>query len=92
MSSCIGALVIMEWIEGNGIHYPSSHGLGRYLLDKWNGQTGQTTGVQVKPETVGVWTSAVDELGNKVFEGDILITVTPMKMSKALSNLETVVS
>lgn len=60
-----------EWIEGNGIHYPSSHA---WEGTCWiNGMSDRANDwVQVKPETVGVWTSAVDELGNNVFEGDIL--------------------
>ena len=60
-----------EWIEGNGIHYPKSHA---WEGTCWiNGMADRANDwVQVNPETVGVWTSAVDELGNKVFEGDIL--------------------
>ena len=62
-----------EWIYGDLRHISDGH--GGYILcivDNTNGRNNDVIGVEVVPETVGMFTGSTDKSGTKIFEGDIV--------------------
>lgn len=58
-----------EWVEGNLIIFPKSK---RTKIMVWNSADLDFDAIEVRSETVGQYTSATDESGERIFEGDIL--------------------
>lgn len=66
-----------KWIYGDLRHIPDGH--GGYILcivDNTNGRNNDVTGVEVIPETVGQCTGLTDKNRTKIFEGDIIESVS----------------
>lgn len=66
-----------EWIYGDLRHISDGH--GGYILcivDNTNGRNNDVTGVEVIPETVGQCTGLTDKNRTKIFEGDIIESVS----------------
>lgn len=62
-----------KWIYGDLRHISDGH--GGYILcivDNTNGKNNDVTGVEVVPETVGMFTGSTDKSRTKIFEGDIV--------------------
>ena len=62
-----------EWIYGDLRHISDGH--GGYILcivDNTNGRNNDVTGVEVIPETVGMFIMLTDKNRTKIFEGDIV--------------------
>lgn len=66
-----------KWIYGDLRHISDGH--GGYILcivDNTNGRNNDVTGVEVIPETVGQCTGLTDKNRTKIFEGDIIESVS----------------
>lgn len=83
------ALNCNEWIEGDLIHYDTNEYLileqGFRLWDI------QHDGVPIRKETVGQYTCIKDKYGVKIFEGDIIRTVSIIASDKVGDNAFNVV-